>query len=176
MKVRYYRNTTDLPDRLVQLAIEHNLRLLPGIEIDALILRNKKKGSARGNWGKYYSSRKTITLNVPRRLSTFADKRPYTKRTTILNNRVEWLVMVMAHEMRHAYQYQVDATSSGSALNVRGPGNMLLSNKRWKETDAELFEDRSLKAWRAFVAEMMQPTSPDRAANTQSTVDNSKGE
>lgn len=142
------RNTTDIPDKLIAIAMAFGMPDgLPNDHLAAVHIKNKRHGKVGGRWGWYYPGDKAIILIVPRRII-----RPHTytkhhcKREIIIGSRVDFLVAVMAHEMRHAWQY----------LNWNTPAS------RWKldrtrigkyarEVDAELFEIATLDRWRKEV-------------------------
>lgn len=90
----------------------------------------------------YYARQRKITLNVPRVINPDRiRRRPYTKAEYKLNSRVEWLVMTIAHELRHAYQDQVTNTLYSRV------------SRKAMERDAERFELAQLEKWREWTKE-----------------------
>ena len=136
----YYKNTTNIPDQLV--GIIANFVMPEGIDITEIILRNKQAGSINGNWGMYYPLNRKITLTVPQEIKGFKDLRSHRREWVEIRNRTEFVVMVMAHEMRHAWQYQKSGWS-----------HTFLNNKIPKEYDAETYEADMLDKWRLFINE-----------------------
>lgn len=133
-----YKNTTNIPDALV--ALVANFVKPGGVEIESISLRNKMSNRIAGNWGKYYVGNKSITLNVPKCINNYKTYRKYRKEWITVNNRAEFLVLVLAHEMRHAWQYQKSDWSP-----------KILTHNWYLEFDAETYEDQMLDKWRSFV-------------------------
>jgi len=150
----YYQNTTNIPNRLV--AIIANFVMPDGVDVNEISLRNKQAGRIDGNWGKYYPMDRKVTLNIPQVINGAREFRKYRKEWITLNSRTEFLVMVLAHELRHAWQYQ----KSGWHLSI-------LKNKWYKEFDAETYESEMLDKWRAFVDEQQQLLIAARNSNME---------
>lgn len=150
----YYKNTTNIPDQLV--GIIANFVMPDGIDISEIILRNKQAGSIGGNWGKYYPMTRKITLVVPQEIKGFKDLRKHRREWTEIRNRTEFVVMVMAHEMRHAWQYQKSGWSQ-----------RFLQSTAAMEYDAETYEAEMLDKWRAFIDEQNKQLMAARNSNLE---------
>jgi hypothetical protein len=140
-------NTTDVPMTLVRVAIRHALDNLPdkgaGIEIDEVIVRNKAEGKTFGQWGWYFPASRKIVVIVPRVIAAqgLLMKLKHCHQNITIKSRVEFLVTVMAHEMRHAYQYQVSKYCTKDSR----------SNHYYRERDAELYEVLAWMEWTTMV-------------------------
>ena len=137
-------NTTDIPDQLIFAAIKHGLP--PDTDLPAhFIIKNKKGGKVGGHWGWYYNQERRVVLIVPRVLKrpvTFPLK--YSKRPIEIRSRGEFLVAVMAHELRHHYQF---THWNGWRLQFDSLGKLA------REVDAELYELRKLEEWRLIFSQ-----------------------
>lgn len=146
-----FRNTTNIPDKLVALAFWHGKQGLGDIELDTLIVKNKAKGKVNGRWGWYYHSHpkygRCVVIIVPRSIHkpVRIKRRILGNIAYYLNSRSDFLVKVMAHELRHAYQYQV-------------AGKMWAPTK-WLEQDCHKWEFIKLIAWR----KMLQQKAADHS-------------
>lgn len=133
-------NTTDFPNQLVAIMYDVISKDLDGVQVSSITLRNKQNGLTRGNWGMYYGRENRITLNVFRDVSyPYTGRTPYLKLERTYHTRAEWLISVLAHEMRHAYQaklYQGQLTRMHAAR---------------LECDAELYERKAIGMWNEFV-------------------------
>ena len=128
-----YRNTTDIPLDLIKVAIQFAGQ--SGVEIKRIEVRNKEEGIYHGDYGKYYEQSKKIRLIVPPVMNKPIQMklRHFGKHITF-QNRIEFVVAVMAHELRHGYQYQVMG--------------MEFACTAAKEYDAEKYEWEKLNEWR----------------------------
>lgn len=134
-------NTTNIPNQLVAIVYDVISRDLDNTKVKSITLRNKQEGLRRGNWGKYYSVENRITLNVIRGIVfPYQSKSPFLKLNRIYYNRAEWLVAILGHEMRHAWQCQ--GLEADWLLARRGPKI---------EYDAEKYEVRALQVWLDYV-------------------------
>jgi hypothetical protein len=144
------RNTTDIPDKLIHIAVAQGIQ--DGVEIDTIIVKNKRRGKVVGNWGKYYPVHskygRCITVTVPRKLVKVHIRRHFGE--YYITSRVEFLVKVMAHELRHAYQDQVVGNLQTSYY----------SNPRPFERDCHEWEFATLMQWRKLVNQMVASNSP----------------
>jgi hypothetical protein len=132
------RNTTDIPTELLKVVIQFAGQ--QGIIIKSIKLRNKAEGKeSRGNWGMYYHD-KRISLTVPTKIPEcgITTKLTYCGKYITIRNRVEFIVAVLAHELRHAYQMQVEGLKFLNACHAA------------KEYDAEIYEYETLMKWREF--------------------------
>lgn len=147
------RNTTDIPDKLVAFALAFVMEDedMQGIELPSSIrLKNKMAGKVHGQWGWYYSRGREIVLIVPRVIRRpYQVARKYGRQSYVCRNRSDFLVSVLAHEMRHHYQWMT--------WNTPRSKWKLLSDKLGKiarEVDAELFEARTIERWHKFTCAM----------------------
>ena len=132
------RNTTDIPDKLI--AIAYAFGAQENIVIDELIVKNKKKGKVHGQWGWYIAAHRKIIIIVPRVIDmTYHGRKPFTKLPSVISNRAEFLVSVLAHELRHAYQDQV----LGWNMYDKSRPNLVKL-----ESDAEKYEYALLAEWK----------------------------
>lgn len=133
-----FSNSTDIPDQLVAIAVAHSLA--EGVVIDEIVIRNKAYGKLAGKYGHYDPRYKQISINVPREVPHgFKNKMAYSKCWQTLNSRAEFLVAVIAHELRHAWQHQSDGET------FKGMSQYTCA---YRELDAESFENRMLAKWR----------------------------
>ena len=138
-------NLTDIPHAMIEFAIRMNSDIIKeGIEINEIKLYNKKERKIFGNWGYYYPHAKLITLRVPRILTYVNAKLRVSKAKIVMHSRAEFVVSVLAHEMRHAYQYQVEQLQ-------RKYNEPILSYIM--EVEAESYQLKKLREFR----EMIQP-------------------
>lgn len=148
-----YRNTTDIPDQLVAVALSFIMEDedMQGIGLPSLIqVKNKRHGKVYGQWGWYYSRGQEIVIIVPRTIShTKRIARKRARQWMYWRNRMDFLVGVLAHEMRHHYQYVKWNTPRG---RWRLANDKL--GKVARETDAELFEVKTLARWQKFTAQL----------------------
>ena len=133
-----YRNTTDIPLELIKVVIQFNN--IQGIELKSIKIRNKAEGLTHGNFGMYYHSRK-ITLTVPTKIPDcgISLKMLNCGKYITIRDRVEFVVAVLSHELRHAYQMQVEGLKFLNACSAA------------KEYDAEMYEIEMLNKWRELV-------------------------
>lgn len=134
------RNLTDMPDALVTMAIAHGLQ--DGVELCEVLIKNKNAGMS-GRWGTYWSgSERKVVITLPRAMTTHVVRNSRLGLKYTIDSRVEFLVTVMAHELRHAYQHQVYKW------------DMARMSKRLLEADAENWEYTSLMRWREKLTQM----------------------
>lgn len=131
-------NTTNIPNKLVEIAMAFSMPV--GVEISSISLRNKIAGKLSGNWGRYYAADKSITLCIPNVIDKFPTKLRHYGLYYTLASRSEFIVSVIAHELRHAWQFQISGWSKDALQSV--------SNIEW---DAEKYEYEQLEKWRLFV-------------------------
>lgn len=141
-----FRNTTDIPDKLIAIAVAHSLP--EGVVIEEIVIRNKMENHVAGQWGWYYPNARKIVLIVPRQLTGYISKLKYTRLPISFNSRFEFVIAVMAHEIRHAWQYQ---KSIGREMTIRE-----------KEVDAEKYERQQLFSWRAKMDQMEKAASSSK--------------
>lgn len=134
------RNSTDIPPILVRYIYDY-VRL-PDVDDPELIhIKNKARGIYHGRYGWYYPKDKRVVLIVPPDFNgkVIREKMKYSKLYLEIRNRVEFVVAVMAHELRHHWQRE---TWEGWRLSQSRDG-------RWcREVDAETYEIMMLKRWR----------------------------
>lgn len=132
-----FHNTTDIPIDLIKVVIAFSAQ--PGIEIKSIKLRNKKEGLRTGNFGMYYHN-KHISLTIPPIIDNpICYKLANCGKYIAIRNRIEFVVYVMAHELRHAYQFQVKGLEFLNACSAA------------KEYDAEMYGFQTLERWRDLV-------------------------
>lgn len=145
-------NSTDLSDKLV--LIMYALTKPEGVNIREIRLRYKRKGRTHGNWGRYYWGQGIVTFCVPQpeawtglgAVLTRLSKRPYSGRTVEIADRYEWLALIMAHELQHAKQDQVDRIAPEQVKGMT----------RYLELQCEAAEVVGLELWRRLVARTPQ--------------------
>ena len=147
-------NTTNIPDQLVAHALafimeDEDMR---DIELPLrLTVKNKRHGKVHGQWGWYYSAERRIVLIVPRVIrKPFLVKRKYAPIASYhCFSRSDFLVGVLAHEMRHCYQFQSWNTPRSSwRLKYDELGKIA------RETDAQLFEGKMIRLWQATISNL----------------------
>lgn len=128
-----YNNTTDVSDKLI--AYIANFVCPKDIELNEIVIRHKMEGNIHGQWGWHYPDRKKVVIIVPRSIPEqgyrFTTK--YAKIKMVFYSRVEFIVAILAHEMRHAYQHQFKYRNN---------------SKVERELDAEYYEEEMLDKWR----------------------------
>jgi hypothetical protein len=101
-------NSTDIPSQVLDLLISiARDGLGDEVLINKLYVRNKKKDIIRGNWGYYHIAERNISVRLPNQ-KHFPCKRiePHLKEKYYLDNQIEFLLHVLSHEFRHAWQFQ----------------------------------------------------------------------
>lgn len=136
-----FRNSTDIPDKIIAVAVARALSALPRgneIEIDEIVIKNKKDGKEFGQWGWYFPGQKRIVLIVPRTWTSRTVRKRYLNVGMVLHTRYDFVIAVMAHELRHAWQYQIDGAEKWKASRFA------------REVDAEMFESQQIREWHGF--------------------------
>lgn len=151
-----YRNSTDIPDKLVGIALEFSAACLTNLKLpDQVIIKNKSVGRTVGQWGWYFPKPlNKIVLIVPRVIRPGGHRylSRYTKVWCTINSRAEFVVSVLAHELRHCWQWQNwDTPLSRWKLKH---GDFLARQVR--EVDAERFEYTQTAAWRRMLEEQVK--------------------
>jgi hypothetical protein len=132
-----YKNTTDIPIELIKVVIQFNA--IKGIELKSIKIRNKKEGLTSGNYGLYYHS-KRISLTVPPVMNNpISMKLVHCGKYITIRDRIEFVVAVLSHELRHAWQFQVEGLKFLNACSQA------------KEYDAEMYEYETLMKWRELI-------------------------
>lgn len=136
------RNTTNVPDRLV--AIAAAFAMPPDCPpIACIVIKNKRRDKIGGQWGWFYPSDNQVMVIVPRRITkTHEFKLRYTKKKVRFSSRAEFLVMLMAHELRHAWQWKHWNTP---AMKWRLERTRV--GKYAQEVDAEMYQMAILRKW-----------------------------
>lgn len=135
-----YRNTTDIPNRLIEIAVAFSIQ--ENVMIHELTIKNKQDGIMHGRYGWYYPTDEKVVLVVPPSIPSIGIRRTgkYSGLRFTYMTRAEFVVGVMAHELRHAWQWQ-------------GSGNgAYRMSKPLRERDAEQYEYGMLAKWRHMVA------------------------
>lgn len=135
-----FRNTTDIPDQLIAIAVAFSIQ--QGVEIDEIVVKNKAEGKTHGQWGWYFSHNRKVVLIVPQVVTKLTGRQKYTRRPYYMTSRTEFLIAIMAHELRHAYQHQILKEHMGVANRAR------------HELDAERYETQKLNDWRRQYGEV----------------------
>jgi len=136
------RNTTDIPDRLV--AIAAAFAFPPDCPpIARITIKNKRRGKVKGQWGWFYPGENHVIVIVPRKISrTYEFKLRFSRKSVRFSSRAEFLVMILAHEMRHAWQ-QANWTSPSMKWRL----DRTRVGKYAREVDAEMYEKEMLRKW-----------------------------
>jgi hypothetical protein len=137
------RNDTNIPDKLIEIAVAFSIQ--ENIALSEIVIKNKQAGIMHGQMGWYYPNDKKVVLIVPPVISEIFGMKGrgrYTHLDIKVYSRSEFVVMWMAHELRHAWQYQ----ASGNA-------DMYARNKGIAERDAEQYQYGMLAKWRRMVQE-----------------------
>lgn len=138
------RNSTNIPDQLIAIAMAHGMP--PGITkgISSVIVKNKRHGRVHGRWGWFYPEDRSVVIIVPRVISrTHSFTRPFSRKKMTISSRAEFLIAVMAHELRHAWQADNWNTPASKWKLERTK-----LGKYAREVDAELWEMKALDKWR----------------------------
>lgn len=147
------RNTTNIPDRLVAIMLAFVLKdeCFNGIEPPSCVtVKNKARGKFNGRWGWYYPSDRHTIVIVPRRISTVRNVfRKYSRRRIIIRNRSDFLVCILAHELRHHYQ-EIAWNNPRASWRLRRDRVAKIA----REVDAEIFESQILERWHKFTCEV----------------------
>jgi len=136
------RNTTNIPDRLV--AIAAAFAMPPDCPpIACITVKNKRRGKIGGQWGWFYPDDNQVITIIPRRITRTHDfKLRYTKKRIRFSTRAEFLVHIMAHELRHAWQWKHWNTP---AMKWRLERTRV--GKYAREVDAEIYQMQILRKW-----------------------------
>jgi hypothetical protein len=146
------RNTTNIPDRLVAIAAAYALASLePKPELACIRVKNKARGKVKGQWGWYYHQDREVVVIVPRKIShTYISRLKFSRKNIEFSSRGEFLVMLLAHEIRHAWQYN-NWTSPSMAWRLE----RTRVGKYAREVDAELYELAVLERWKKNIMPML---------------------
>lgn len=100
-------NSTNIPNRAIETI--YSLVELDGISIYQLVVRNKKKSTHYGTWGYYFPAVQSIAIYIPHEdhYPISSHRTNYNDTLVTLNSRIEHLLYTLAHEVRHAWQFQV---------------------------------------------------------------------
>jgi hypothetical protein len=130
------RNTTDIPNRLIEIAVAFSIQ--EGVDIKEIVIKNKKDGKTHGQWGWYFPNEKRVVLIVPQSIPEHGVRCPlkYSGLMVRVMTRAEFVIAVMAHELRHGWQWQIAS-------------NSFKLSKPLRERDAEQYEYGMLAKWRA---------------------------
>ena len=135
------RNSTDIPPILVRYI--YNYVKPKGMSDPELIhIKNKARGIYHGQYGWYYPKDKRVVLIVPPDFNgkVIRERMKYSKLYIEVRSRVEYLVTIMAHELRHHWQHE---EWDGWRMDYKK------KEGRWcREVDAETYQLMMLKRWR----------------------------
>lgn len=134
-----YRNTTNIPTELVKVVIAFSAD--KDIELKRLELRNKELGILHGQFGWYFRNEKKIRLIVPQQIpqAGYNYKLRYLGKRIYIKDRIDFVVTVLAHELRHAWQMQLHPLEYQCVIA--------------KEYDAERYQYEILEKWREIAKE-----------------------
>lgn len=134
-------NTTDIPNQLIAIAVA--FCIAEGVEIDEIVVKNKMEGRITGQWGWYFPKDRRVVLIVPREIKhTYSGRTQYAGLPFKMESRSEFLIMIMAHELHHAYQHQVQHEAMGRVNKVR------------HEVEAECEQIAVLNKWRKMYGDV----------------------
>ena len=137
------RNMTNVPDKLIEIAVAFSIQ--ENIALSEIVIKNKQAGVMHGQMGWYYPTDKKVAIIVPPVISEIFGlnlKGRYTHLHMKVYSRAEFIVAVMAHELRHAWQYQAS-----------GNPQMYKLSKGIAERDAEQYQYGMLAKWRRMVGD-----------------------
>jgi len=145
------RNTTNLPDRLI--AIAAAFAMPPDCPpVASIVIKNKRRGKVAGQWGWYYHEDNQVVVIVPRKIShEHKLKLKFTKKQVSFSSRAEFLVSVIAHELRHVWQFQHWNTP---AMKWRLERTRV--GKYAREVDAEMYQTAILRKWQHEVMPLIK--------------------
>lgn len=138
------RNSTNIPDKLVAICVAFAMPPDCAELISSIVIKNKRRGKVHGRWGWYYISDGKVVIIVPRRITRpHASIRRYSRRKLIITSRADFLVAILAHEMRHAWQEKHWRTPASQwKLGKDRLGKFA------READAEHYECDTIQKWR----------------------------
>ena len=140
------KNSTNIPDQLIAIAVA--FAMPPGCDglVSCITVKNKRRGKIRGSWGWHYPNDNRVVIIVPRKISrTHTVRRKYSRKLIGIRSRADFLVMIMAHELRHAWQHKHWDTDQ-SRWKLRRDR----VSKYAQEVDAEMYEAEVLARWQAM--------------------------
>lgn len=135
------RNDTNIPDKLIEIAIAFSIQ--ENIALSEIVIKNKRAGVLHGQMGWYYPTDKKVAIIVPPVISEIFGMQMrgnVTHLNQTVYSRAEFVVAVLAHELRHAWQYQAS-----------GKAEMYQRSKNISERDAENYQYGMLARWRRMV-------------------------
>jgi hypothetical protein len=137
------RNMTNVPDKLIEIAVAFSIQ--ENIALSEIVIKNKQAGIMHGQLGWYYPTDKKVVVIVPPEISEIFGMSTggrYTHLNMKVFSRAEFIVAVMAHELRHAWQYQAS-----------GNPQMYARSRGMCERDAEQYQYGMLAKWRRMIQE-----------------------
>lgn len=143
------QNSTNIPDQLIGIAMALALKELEVPPPREVVVKNKKRGNIKGQWGWYFRSDQRVVLIVPRTLTLFRERMKYTKQVLELRSRADFVVAVMSHELRHHWQ-TFNWNTEKSRWKLGYTPEAILA----KEVDAEMFEVKMMGIWRKLTDEV----------------------
>ena len=143
---KVYKNLSVLPDKIIRAALlltSDQLKKETPIHIEwklplELVIRNKKRGKTHGRFGWYWPSIQKVEVLMPVDVRyPFILKGKYTTHRVAINDPIEYLLAILAHEMRHHWQHITIPKGDWRLVNDR-------IGKMYREIDAESFEFKLL--------------------------------
>lgn len=132
-----YRNTTDIPNRLIEIAVAFSIQ--DGVNVEEIVIKNKTADILHGKFGWYHPVDEKIVLVVPPVMAKpITHLMGYSGLKCHFESRSDFVVAVMAHELRHAWQWQA---AGNQAYKL---------SKALRERDAEQYEYGILAKWKAM--------------------------
>lgn len=138
------RNSTNIPDKLVAIMVAFAMPPDCSEFITSISVKNKRRGKIVGKWGYYYGSDQRVVVIVPRAVSrTYTFRRKWARTSLVISSRAEFLVAILAHEMRHAWQAKHWNTEKSKWKLERDR-----LGKYAREADCEHYELMVLDRWK----------------------------
>ena len=141
------RNTTSVPNKLIEIAVAFSIQ--ENIALSEIVIKNKQAGIKHGRMGWYYPTDKKVVLIVPPDISDIFGMKLRGRHTHLnmgVMSRAEFVISVMAHELRHAWQHQSSGRWDTYYLPFRAAS----------ERDAENYQYGMLAKWRQMVAAQLR--------------------
>lgn len=140
------KNSTNIPDKLVAISLAFAMPPDCSEFVSCITVKNKRRGKFLGQWGWYYHSDQRVVIIVPRKIARpHTWTRKYSRKRVTIRSRGDFLVMIMAHELRHAWQKKHWNTPAS-----RWKLERTRTAKYAQEVDAQMYEYEVLLKWQAM--------------------------
>lgn len=106
------------------------------IKLGEIVVKDKLRDNHYGRYGWYMPTDKRVCVMIPETVNNIRHDLKYSGLTLFYHTRVELMVAVMAHELRHAWQFQHHEARFKPCKALR-------------ERDAEQYMYGMLAKWRA---------------------------